>query len=315
MHPSPRANSFPTVEDRSPVRRLRLILSLAVASALVACAPAAVLEPSATGPTASVDATSLPEATAFPSPAATSDEPDPTSDASGLLARDTLGEVVVAELVVRSAPGVSGDSKILEDGLTLGDLVYVVDGPQPADGYDWLLVSEMVLPWKQGTAGWIAPASRVREEWVRPVTPDCPDEVGVEAFASVPQALLLACFGGEEISLEGALGFCGHADPVVTEPAWLANNFCAFEAPARPAGVSEWLTLPVSIHPDADVPSFTGESRPLRITGRYDHPASETCRYTEGAEDSFPELDAHDESLLRVGCRSRFVLESAIPLN
>jgi hypothetical protein len=295
------------------VRRPRLILNLAVASALVACAPVAVSEPSATDPTASVDATSSPEATASLSPAATADEPNPTSDASGSPAKDTLGEVVVTDLVVRSAPGVSGDSKILEAGLTLGDLVYVVDGPEPADGYDWLLVSEMVLPWKSANAGWIAPASRDGEVWVRPVTPDCPEEVGVEAFASVPQALLLACFGDEEISLDGALGFCGHADPVVTEPAWLANYFCAFEAPGRPAGISEWPTLPVSIDPDAGVPSFAGESIPLRITGRYDHPASGTCRYTEGAEDSFPELDTYDETLLRFGCRSRFVLESAIP--
>lgn len=315
MLPEPRGNWFRTAEGRSPVRRLCLMLGLAVASALVACAPAAVSEPSATGPTASVDATSSPEATGSPSPAGTSDEPDPTADASGSLAKDTLGEVVVTDLVVRSAPGVSGDSKIFEDGLTMGDLLYMVDGPQRADGYDWLLVSEMVPPWKQWAAGWIAPASRDGEEWVRPVTPDCPEEVGVEAFASVPQSLLLACFGDEEISLDGALGFCGHADPLVQEPAWLANYFCAFEAPGRPAGVSEWPSLPVRVDPDADVPSFAGEPLPLRITGRYDHPASETCRYAEGAEDSFPELDAHDQKLLRFACRYQFVLESAVPLD
>ena len=307
-------HSWTDVPPRSPAR-VCLLLGLAVGSALAACAPAVVSEPSATGPTVSVPAISSAEATASPSLASTSEEPDPTSDAPGPLAKDTLGEVVVTDLVVRSAPGVTGDSRILEDGLTLGDLVYVVDGPQPVDGYDWLLVTELALPWKNADAGWIAPASRDGEEWVRPVTPDCPEEVGVEAFASIPQSLLLACFGSEEISLDGALGFCGHADPVITEPAWLANYFCAFEAPGRPAGVSEWPMLPVSIDPDGDVPSFAGESIPLRITGRYDHPASETCRYTDGAEDSFPELDAHHETLLRFACRSRFVLESAVPLD
>lgn len=44
--------------------------------------------------------------------------------------------------------------------------MYVVDGPVPADGYDWLLVSALDTGRPFAVQGWIAPASRDGEPWV-----------------------------------------------------------------------------------------------------------------------------------------------------
>ena len=123
----------------------------------------------------------------------------------------------------------------------------------------------------------------------------------------------LACFGGEEITMEGALGFCGHGDPAIGEPAWLANESCVFEAPDR-HGVppEDWPALSVHLDPGADIPSFTGETRPLRITGRFDTPAAEGCRYIEVAGLT---LEPFAEDLLRFQCRLGFAVESAVPLD
>ena len=179
----------------------RALVYAVVALALSACAPAALSDPSAS-PSSGSPGESAPSSagtTGEPSPTATSDVPSPSPD--GALAKDTIGRVVVTDLVVRSAPGVGDDSRILEMGLTDGDLVYVIEGPRPADGYDWLLVTQLAPEFASRAAGWIAPASREGEEWVAPATPDCPTEVSVEAFAQVPPPLLLKCFGGLELTL------------------------------------------------------------------------------------------------------------------
>jgi hypothetical protein len=149
------------------------------------------------------------------------------------LVTDSIGEVIVTDLVVRSAPGVGADSRILDERLTEADLVYVIDGPVRADGYNWLLVAELGV-WSEPTVqGWVAPASRDGEPWVLPTDPACPTEVSVDVLADVPLPLRLYCFGDQEVVLEGALGFCGHGDPVITEPVWLANQACIFDALGR----------------------------------------------------------------------------------
>jgi hypothetical protein len=221
--------------------------------------------------------------------------------------------VIVTDLVVRSAPGVGEDSAILQDErLTDGDWVYVVEGPITVDGYDWLLAVELEDPFsgEVQSAGWIAAASREGEEWVVPVDPICPSEISVEAFAAVAEGLLLYCFGGQELTLEGAFGFCFHSDPVIQEPAWLGNYPCAFEKLDRPR-VSHWPTVSVHLHPDADVHA-SPEAGPLRITGRFDAPEAKTCRYVDGAELTFPEFHA---ALLPFQCRASFVVESTTPIS
>jgi hypothetical protein len=77
-----------------------------------------------------------------------------------------------------------------------------------------------------------------------------------------------------------------------------------------------WPGLLVHVPPDSDVPSWVGTPRPLRITGRFDHPAAQTCRFVEGAELTMPDLEnALAEPLLRFQCRTGFVLQAATPID
>ncbi len=227
---------------------------------------------------------------------------------------DTIGLVVVTDLVVRSAPGVGESSEILEIGLTDGDLVYVIDGPVAADGYEWLLVSDLAPAFASAASGWVAQASREGEEWVRSVPPECPTEVSMAALAPVPPPLLMKCFGGQELTLDGAIGFCAHGDPIIAEPEWLTNYFCAFELPGKPDEVKDWSAWPsLVVHlPDGlDVPGSGEELQAVRITGRFDSPAAQTCQFTDEAEVTFPDLRELDEYFLRFNCRVGFVVDSA----
>lgn len=308
MNPMPR-------RDPATQHVRRALVGAAVAVALSACAPAAVSNPSASPSSGSPreSAASSAGTTGEPRPTSSgSDAPSPSADAA--LAKDTIGRVVVTDLVTRSAPGVGEDSRILEMGLTDGDLVYVIEGPRPADGYEWLLVTQLAPEFASRASGWIAPASREGEVWVQPATPDCPTEVSVEGFASVPPPLLLKCFGGQELTLEGIYGSCAHGDPVIQEPEWLANNFCSFEALGRPEGTTDWPSISVHTEPGvAAVPD--GPPQPLRITGRFDSPAAETCRFIDEAEQIMPELGETDELFLRFNCRAAFVVESGTPID
>jgi hypothetical protein len=299
----------------------RAVVTLLAAALLTACGSTSV--PIATGPPApSPSASGMPVTSpaveATPSPVSShAVYPTPVPSATPTLNTDSIGEVIVTDLVVRSAPGVGADSRILEQRLTEADLVYVIDGPVRADGYDWLLVAELATWDGLGSPvqGWVAPASRDGEPWVLPTEPACPTEVSVDVLAEVPLPLRLYCFGGQEVVLEGALGFCGHGDPVIQEPAWLANYQCIFDALGRPAGSMERPLL-VHVPPDSGVPSWDGTPRPLRITGRFDHPAAQTCRFVEGAELTMPDLEIELAGpLLRFQCRTGLVLQTARPID
>ena len=52
----------------------------------------------------------------------------------------------------------------------------------------------------------------------------------------------------------------------------------------------------------------------MRITGRFDSPAAETCRFIDEAEQIMPELGETDDLFLRFHCRAAFVVESATPM-
>ena len=57
-----------------------------------------------------------------------------------------------------------------------------------------------------------------------------------------------------------------------------------------------------------------GESQPMRITGRFDSPVADTCRFTDEATQIMPELGETDDLFLRFNCRAAFVVESATPV-
>lgn len=60
-----------------------------------------------------------------------------------------------------------------------------------------------------------------------------------------------------------------------------------------------------------DVLGSGEELQAIRITGRFDSPVAQTCRFTEGAELTFPELGELDQAFLRFNCRVGFAVEEA----
>lgn len=187
--------------------------------------------------------------------------------------------------------------------------MYVLDGPTAADGYEWLPVVKAVdfdAPFA-APAGWLAPASRDGESWVVPAQPTCPTEVTIEVLAATPPPLLLHCFGDRELRFDAVMTSCFHTDPVIQDPAWLANNPCLLQSPSRPPGDSGGSSLTAHRHPSGAGPSASGI---FHVTGRFDHPDAETCRFNADAvQGTGFEPDELDEALLRFGCRSDFVIE------
>jgi pimeloyl-ACP methyl ester carboxylesterase len=144
--------------------------------------------------TASPSPTVQPSASqaAAPSPTARDLAPSPSPRAtplqSGGLRIDTVARVVTDDLVIRSAPGVGPSSEILPDRLDAmldsippePQLLFLVEGPVSADGYEWYLVQAFtpdlcvdVCP--EPPFGWVAAGSRDGEAWIEPYAIDCPE--------------------------------------------------------------------------------------------------------------------------------------------
>ena len=118
--------------------------------------------PSASSAPASIED---PQRTVRPTPS-----PEPTSSASptplpvGRLASDGIAQVVTDNLVVRSLPQISDSSEIHPVRLFEPKLLFVLDGPVAADGYDWYLVApfeEFVsdVATDEPRIGWVAAQS------------------------------------------------------------------------------------------------------------------------------------------------------------
>lgn len=219
---------------------------------------------------------------------------------------DTVVHVTTTDLVIRSAPGISSASDILEPRLNAPQLLYVVTGPVPADGYQWYLVRMFWmdhLPHGQETGGWVAGGSRDGEAWIAATDLDCPAPT-LDAIAGVHPVARLACFGGQTLTLEGNDGGCFQADPVTVSPGWLSASGCAL----NPDGYAEGVTpgtgqLIVRQSPAMVWTGYQpGTVERVIVTGQFDDPSARTCR----AE---PLLGSHEQipELLVLACRTEFV--------
>ncbi len=265
---------------------------------LSACGSAGVsisLSPSSSGPLANQPA-AAPSATAEATPSA-------TTRVVGALATDGIAEVVTNDLVVRSLPEISEESIMDPVRLSDGKLLFVLDGPVTADGYDWYQVSPFdatLSDIADGSPrlGWVA-AGGDGEEWIAPWSADCP-EASVTALRYTPLPLLVGCFGDRELTLEGELGDCTHIVPGTVSPDWLTTTFCILYEDNYSGG----LVGPFTFHlPPEDFEVHEGKGQQVRITGRFDHPSAQTCEH-HPLEDEEPE----PPELVVLGCRGRFVV-------
>jgi hypothetical protein len=222
----------------------------------------------------------------------------------GGLAPDRVASVVTDDLVVRSLPEISAASVIDPVVLSAGDLLFVLDGPAMADGFDWYHIAAFEefpddTPYPLPGPGWVA-AGQAGEAWIAPWPGECPAPK-LEDFWRVPSLLLLACFGDDELVFEGTLHQCTYTVPGYITPAWLVHEFCEI----RPDVPSDAFSLRPGflVHQEeADVPAHDSEGHIVRVTGHFDDPAARTC-----VEHALPGYEPVPPEQLVLGCRAAFV--------
>jgi hypothetical protein len=195
------------------IRRYRLrgvVAAITAVGVLAACA--------APGTTPSVEPTQRPSLSAassvVPSAApslATSclDEPLPVSPG---LVSGSFAEVVTNDLVLRSAPRIADDSRLIGE-LNAPQRVHVIAGPVEANGYEWWSV--MSEGGSFDDRGWVAAAGKDGEEWLRAL-PSWPGTWTVVARRDVLGAI--PAYERSATGSDGRIYVFGGTDGAALEP-------------------------------------------------------------------------------------------------
>jgi hypothetical protein len=286
-------------------------------------------EPTATHTAEATHSSISPATTPFepPEPTAT-DTPSPTPipEPSGTpapeLASGQLAEVIVDELIARSAPGTGGDSEIHPGRVGQGTRLWLFDGPVTASGYEWYHVVAEHAPLLELDPtigdGWVAAASRDGESWLQPVDPACPGQDSIDVLARLSSAERFLCFGDRSLQLAGWIspvwgsGGCGGV-----EPGWLACFLAqmllvSVEPPAEaltgPGGAPGWdagaSRFAIFFSPTVTRPT-TSTGQYVEAVGHFDDPAAWEC--------GMPEFDSWaiiPQPRMVYECRGTFVVDS-----
>ena len=308
---------------RGPAHRMRragLVGALSTVFTVVACQPAA-RSPVTTqdSPIRTMLESSVPAHSAESSTDA-SGEPVPAEPSlSATLAPDRLADVVTDDLVMRSRPGVTDESVILEKVLQPGDRVLILDGPEYVTFYDWYLVQPLGDSFEQIPVGWVAAASRGGDPWIASTQIECPTTSPADAFEldSFHPLELLHCLGDRQIQVTVQVrGICAGyviGEPNYTiEPAWLGmGSTCGWGREGVYLSVMQpYLDPSVGI----GYPAGAGRLDWYRLTGQLDHPESGNCVLRElpdGDPRMPPAPDLTPEQVV-LGCRSLFAVQHAV---
>ena len=235
----------------------------------------------------------------------------PSARAVGALAPDGLAEVVTSDLVVRTLPEISAGSIIDPTRLNAPKLLFVLDGPVRADGFDWYFVAPFDeflsdTPSPNPRPGWVAAAGD-GEDWIAPWSGECPEPT-LDALRSQSGFLRVPCFGDRELTLDGELGECSYITPGVVTPNWLTSSYCTLYGEEFPEGYE--IVGPFTFHREPqDFELRDRQLQPVRVTGSFDHPAAQTCEHHPLGSD-VPD----PPELVVLGCRSQFVVTDIEPL-
>ncbi len=269
-----------------------------------ASAPASASASVAPSPAASASASGAPAASA-PAPVVAVPE--------GLIPSGSIVRVLTDGLRMREE---ASTESTLVDNLPVDQLLLVgyaaqrMDrGPISAGGFAWYPVVRLgeatdLAPLSDGplvttsAAGWVA-AGDETEPYIQLLEPRCPARpVSLGTLQAMQPWEQLACFGREQITLEGSIVCCGGVIPGAFEPSWLAGpSNLALRAPDAAGG-------PVGIHVPPGSPALPDQGR-VRVIGHFDDPAAVGCTVSPG-EPPVP-LDAAGADLY---CREQFVVES-----
>lgn len=217
--------------------------------------------------------TLAPSPTPTPSPSIAPATPAPEVV---VLARDTVAVVVANEgLVIRSKPEISDSSVIFDPALAAGAQLYIADGPEHANGYDWYDVNPLSAKYMNG--GWVAAASRAGEPWIVPGVATCPPVPTTFAqLATLTDGQRLACFSRVPITVRArVIRFIGSVDPgMAFVPAWFGQTAYELRDPTgtEPRGLFLLILDPAGTHPDP-----LPEGKVVTVTGMFDHPGAAGC--------------------------------------
>jgi hypothetical protein len=227
-----------------------------------------------------------------------------------------VAQVVTTDLVVRSLPGVSDESEINDALLDEPTLLFVLQGPVAASGYEWYLVQPFtericmdICP-EPFPFGWVARTGKDGEQWIAPATLGCPEPT-IEAIQWVTDPVRLACFGAETLRLTGKLGPCFAAEtPIAQQQAGCLLYTTDHEPPEGfgPPGIlvrfAEGVPLPANL-----------EGEIVSVTGQFDHATATSCTWPEGSNDEFGYSDRETPSPQQVvlWCRTDFVVTALSP--
>ena len=246
----------------------------ALLSLLTACGAAPSVGPTASTPATGASASS----SAGTAPATASPSAQPASPTPTLLA-DAVAEVVTTDLVMRSAPGVGQDSEILDRLLQTPQLLYLLDGPVGADGYDWYLAAPFRFDSSPSNPpndpiGWVAAGSRDDEPWIAPTQLDCPAPT-LEVLSAQSPIANLACFGDQQLAFEAVFNGCFSVSPQTIVPPWLTSSGCSILVVG-----SEPTALPTSgalvVRGGGGPPDEPGTR--VLVRGHFDDPEARTCQ-------------------------------------
>lgn len=236
----------------------------------------------------------------------------------GLIPPGSAVRVLVDGLRMREAP--STGAALVEDlpldSLLAVGFVHLRDdwGPVLAEGFEWYPVIRLgdltdppplsdgpMMP-GDGRSGWVASGDET-EDYVALLEPRCPvrpvDLASVEAMLPWEH---LACFGAEQVTLDGTFGCggCGGFYAGTFEPSWLAFPFTgAFLSADANARVG-----PFDMHFAPSGPDQPPHGSIVRVTGHFDDAAARGCTVSPG-EPPTP-VDARTDELY---CREQFVVE------
>jgi hypothetical protein len=292
-------------------RRGRVSIGL-VAALVVGCGTSAgssALSPSS----APLSASSSPDHTDVAAPSVTSSPSPPSpSEATGELPHDSVAQVVTTDLVIRSQPGIQAGSEIYPVRLNEPTLLYVLDGPVRASGYDWYQVQPFevgvcmdICP-ERPPVGWVAQAAQDGEAWVAPGSVSCPPP-SVAEVQWLSAVARLACFRNESLVLRGKLGSC-FAPAGALIPAMLAEGCMLYTDDYEPPvdtfgepGIKLRYGGTTGMSQDGHatpLPMLGGEH--VRVTGQFDHPDANDC--------------GRDSQVVLL-CRGEFVVSEVIVRN
>lgn len=299
---------------------VRRSLALALAILVAGCSAASVAGPTGSsgptpGPSSEAPSASVP---ATVSPANASPTAIPSTSAappagSVVLAKDSVAKDITDDLLVRSAAGTGADSKKLEPLLPKGTLLYVVDGPVEANGYQWYRVE----PFDHDVpSGWVAAASRDGERWLEPGTASCPplpiEFADIARLASFERLVGLACFGDHPLTFTARIlepeATCGVSAGWTIKPAWL-DQCVRHDVLTDLSGDQLVDQMDAVLAPNVSSKGLVYGIEPktwlkVKVTGQFDHPAARTCRARRQDTDPPPPAE------VVMICRETFVITS-----